>query len=76
MVIKESQFIKKFKAKLISTFQIVNMGLISFYLGLKVEQNRKQKMIKLDQLAYIEKIFRKFLVDLANLFHTLIRILI
>lgn len=66
MAIKGSGFIEKVKAKLASAFQMVDMGPISFYLGLKIERDREQKTIKLSQPAYIEKILRKFFLDQAN----------
>lgn len=37
MAPKKSEMIERMKAKLVTTFSMVNMGLISFYLGLKVE---------------------------------------
>lgn len=36
---KRSGAIKKIKKKLVLAFKMINMGPISFYLGLKVEQN-------------------------------------
>lgn len=66
MAIKGSGFIEKVKAKLASAFQMVDMGPISFYLGLKVERDREQKTIKLSQPAEIEKVLRKFFLDQAN----------
>lgn len=35
------------KAELTSAFLMVDMSSISFYLGLKVEQNREKQIIKL-----------------------------
>ena len=66
MAIKESGFIARVKAELTSAFQMVDMGPISFYLGLQVKRNREQKTIKLSQPAYIEKILCKFFLDQAN----------
>lgn len=43
------------------------MNPISFYLGLKIERNCKQKTIKLSQPAYINKIIQKFYLNQANL---------
>lgn len=39
--------IEKVKAKLITTFSIIELGLIHFYLGLKIEKNQEKKTIKL-----------------------------
>ncbi len=61
-----SGFIEKVKAKLVSAFQILDMGLISFYLGLRVDRNKEEKTFKLNQPAYIEKVFPKFFLDQAN----------
>lgn len=35
---------------------MIDMGPISFYLGLKVERDRQKKTLKLSQPAYIDKI--------------------
>lgn len=45
---------------------MVEMGPISFYLGLKVSQHREKKTLKLFQLAYIDKILTKFHLDQAK----------
>lgn len=63
---KRSSIIKRVKVELISAFLIADMGPISFYLDLKIEQNREKKIIKLFQLAYIDKILTKFHLDKAN----------
>ncbi len=47
MAPKRSPFIEKVKAELVSAFQMVDIGTISFYLGLRVDQNREEKTIKL-----------------------------
>ena len=66
MAPKRSGFAEKVKVKLVSTFQMVDMGPISFYLGLRVDRNREEKTIKLSQPAYIENVLRKFFLDQAN----------
>lgn len=43
MEVKESGYIKKVKQKLVTAFEMVNMGLISFNLGLKVEKDCQKK---------------------------------
>lgn len=63
MAPKESSFIEKIKTKLVFVFQMVDMDPISFYLGLRVNQNREEKTIKLSQSTYIEKILHKFFFD-------------
>lgn len=37
MISKRSEIIQQIKTKLIAIFSIVNIGLISYYLGLKIE---------------------------------------
>lgn len=64
---KRSGAIQRVRAKLASAFLIVDMGPISFYLGLKVERNLENKMLKLSKPAYINKILEKFHFDKANL---------
>lgn len=65
--VKKSRITKKVKREFINAFLIVDIRLISFYPDLKVEQNCKQKTIKLSQLAYINKILQKFHLNLINL---------
>lgn len=45
---------------------IVNIGSISFYLSLKLEQDQKNKVIKLSQPVYINKVFRKYKTNIIN----------
>lgn len=49
---------------------MIDIGPISFYLGLKVERNRDNQTIKLSQPAYIDKILIKFHLDKANTINT------
>ena len=73
MAPKKSGITPRVKAKLTAAFSMADMGLISFYLGLKVEQNQAKQTIKLLQLAYIDKIFAKFHLDKAYIVNTLIK---
>lgn len=45
---------------------MVDVGPISFYLGLKIEQDWKNRTIKLSQLVYIQKVLAKYDFDKAN----------
>lgn len=63
---KASGMIEQIKVELISAFLMADMGPISFYLGLKVEQNSQEKTIKLSQPAYIDKVLTKFYLDKAH----------
>lgn len=61
-----SRAIEKSKRELVTVFEMVDLDLISFYLGLKVEQNPEKKIIKLSQSTYISKIFIKYYFDKTN----------
>lgn len=43
MGVKDLDHVEKTKKKHTAMFEIVDMGLINFYLGLKVEKNRLKK---------------------------------
>lgn len=47
MTLKKSRIIKYIKVKLVSVFLIIDIRLIIFYLGLKIEQNQEKKTSKL-----------------------------
>lgn len=66
MGVKGSGHIKKVKIELAAAFEMVDMGPISFYLGLKVKRDRAKRTLKLSQPAYIDKILSKFHFDLAK----------
>ncbi len=68
---KESGIIERVKTELTFAFSIVDMGPISFYLGLKRERNRQAKIIKLSQPAYINEVLLKFYFDKAYSVNTL-----
>lgn len=63
MAPKESGMIERVKSELTSAFSMVNMGPISFYLGLKVQRDRVNHTIKLSQPAYIDKVLSKFYLN-------------
>lgn len=44
---------------------MIDIGLIEFYLGLKMQRDRENRMIKLSQPAYINKVLNKFYLDKA-----------
>lgn len=73
MASKESGIIKRVKSELSSAFSMVDMGSISFYLGLKIERNRVNQKIKLFQLAYIDKVLNNFHFDKAHIVSTPIK---
>lgn len=51
MSMKLTGVIDKVKTKLITGFSIIKIGLISFYLGFKIDRDEEQKTIKLFQSA-------------------------
>ncbi len=71
---KRSGIIQRVKTQLTAAFSMVDMGPISFYLGLKVEQNRKKRTIKLSQPAYIDKVLNRFNFDKTNTVNTLMKV--
>ena len=65
--------ITEVKKQLKLAFKMVDMGPISYYLGLKVERDRVNKTIKLSQPAYIEKVFERFHMQTAKTTNTPMR---
>ena len=63
---KDSGFIQRMKAELANVFSMIDMGPISFYLGLKAERDRIKRTIKLSQPAYIDKVLFRFHLDQAH----------
>ncbi len=53
-----------------ATFEMVDIGPVSFYLDLKVSRDCVKKKIKLLQPAYIDKILAKFYLSQANTSNT------
>lgn len=70
---RDSGVIARVKTELKAAFEMVDIGLISFYLGLKIERNREKKEIKLSQPAYIQKVLTKYYLDKANTTNTPIK---
>ena len=70
---KGSPMITEVKKQLKLAFKMVDMGPISYYLGLKVERDRVNKTIKLSQPAYIEKVLERFHMQTAKTTNTPMR---
>ena len=51
-----SGIISRIKSELTTAFEMVDMGSLAFYVGLKVTHNREKRTIKLSQPSYIEKL--------------------
>ena len=71
---KVSDQIKKVKGVLDVIFEMINMGPISFYLGLKVEINCQKRSIKNSQPGFIIKIMEKYYLHLVKLCNISIKI--
>lgn len=52
----KNEIMKRIKEKLATTFDMVDIGPLGFYIGLKVTRDHKQKIIKLSQPGYIEEL--------------------
>lgn len=63
MASKKSGIIKYVKAAIAVVFSMIHMSPISFNLGLKLEQNRGKRIIKLLHPVYINKVLSKFHFD-------------
>lgn len=63
MNVKESYHIKKIKLELVATFEITDIGPISFQLELMIKRDWAKKTLKLLQPVYIDKILAKDHLD-------------
>lgn len=59
--------------ELIFAFCIIDIGSISFYLSLKMQQNWENQTIKLLQPVYINKVFNKSYLNKAHAVNTLMK---
>ena len=69
----DSEMIERIKLELTFVLPMIDMGPISFYLGLKVQQNQENRTIKLSKPAYINKVINKFDFDKAYAINTPMR---
>ncbi len=58
--VKRSGHIKIVKHELAAAFEMVDIGPINFYLGLKIKRNYQNNILKLFQPAYIDIILAKY----------------
>lgn len=70
MEVKIFEVISQVEEELMVAFEMVDMGSISFYLGLKISWDCEKKTIKLSQPVYINKILAKFHLSQANISNT------
>lgn len=73
MTSKRSGIIEKVKTEITSTFLMIDMRPINFYLGLKIKQDQKKQTIRLFQAACIIKVLTKFYFDKAHVVYMLIK---
>lgn len=66
MSVKKSDHIEKVKQELATTLEIVDIGPINIYLGLKVKTDWAKRMMKLLEPAYIIKILTKYYLNQAK----------
>lgn len=66
MRVKGLEIIKQVKKKLGKACNMIDIGSISFYFSLKIEKDCIKKILKLFQLAYIDKILAKYYLDQAK----------
>ena len=52
--------LKTFKKKILIFFNIILIGLIEYFFGVRIVKNKKNYIISFYQNAYIEKIFDRF----------------
>lgn len=67
---KDSEIIERVKLELIFAFFMIDIGLISFYLGLKVQRDWENQTIKLSQPVYINKVLNKFYLNKVHTVNT------
>lgn len=70
---KKSGHIERVNVKPAVVFEMVDISLINFFLGLKIERDRQKQSLKLSQPVYIEKILEKYYLYLAKLCNILIK---
>lgn len=64
------QAAEELKAQLAKYFMVKDLGLISYILGIKIVQDKENKVIKLNQSHYIMSVLSKFGMSNANLVGT------
>ena len=67
MAPKGSGITQRVNMELTSAFLMLDMGPISFYLGLKFKRDREKRTIKLSQPVYIDKVLSKLHLDKTHI---------
>ena len=73
IIAPSTAMINKVKEELSAAFEMIDMGPISFYLGMTVTRNRDRKEIRLNQKIYIKRIVIRFGRNEAKSIHTPMR---
>lgn len=63
MGMKESGMTERVKRERATAFEMVDMGPISFYLGLKVERDRLTETANLSRPSFVHQLLAKFHLD-------------
>ena len=67
---KNKQKILEVKEKLSKRFKMKDMGLVSNYIGIDIDYNVKNNVMKLSQTRYIESLAKKYNLEHAKLYKT------
>ena len=62
----------KIKRFLSNNFKMVDLGDVSFVLGIKIYQDRSQGILRLSQKGYINKVLKRFCMQSCKLIDTLV----
>lgn len=71
--VKRSEIINQVKRKLVANFEVVDISHINFYVILKIERIWEKIILKLLELAYIDKILAKYHLNYSKIYNILIK---
>ena len=67
---KDTEKIDEIKSKLSNNFAMKDLGKIKTYLGMNIEYDEKNKVMKLDQENYIESLAKRYNIVNSKLYST------
>jgi hypothetical protein len=70
IISKDITKVKILKKKLIKIFDIKNLGLAKYFVGVQITKDRKKGTITLCQDAYINKVFKRYNIENCYLVNT------
>jgi hypothetical protein len=76
LVTKNKKSIEILKEKLLKRYKARDLGLIGYYLGIRVVRNRCEQSIKLSIEAYVERLVTKYYLNNASISYTLLPTLV